>query len=69
MSCEENSKWQPERPGEDKCRAVEAEIERGIYTREQHRETPASGRAKQPENPIKKLKQNSRGLTKWKEKG
>lgn len=22
MSCEENSKWQSERPGEDKCRAV-----------------------------------------------
>ena len=62
------------RPGEDTMQReeAEAEIERereGGYTPESDTQTPASGRAKQPENPIKKLKQNSRGLTKWKEKG
>lgn len=51
-SCEQNSQWQSERPGEDKIRAV-------LETR-----TPALRKVKQPENPIKKLKQNSRGLTK-----
>lgn len=44
---------------------AEAELEGKAWnTLESNTETPAFGRVKQSDNQIKKLKQNSRGLTK-----
>lgn len=54
-----------------KTNAAEAELEgkAGNYTRENNTQTPAFGRVKQPENPIKKRKDREREKKKKRMKG